>query len=299
MVNVGVIGAGYLGKFHIEKFLKIPGCKLIGAAESVPAVREQVKTDYNIPVFADYKELLGKVDAVSVVVPTLLHYEIAGFFLDNGIHVFVEKPATETLEQCENLIKKVKGGLKAQVGHIERFNPVYAIIKEGIKNPKSITMRRKAPFIARATDVDIVFDLMIHDIDIVLSLFPGGKPANIRARGIKAVTDKNDYISAHFEMENALIHLEASKMHNLKERVITVLDHDTVWEGDFITQEVFRKDKASEENISRGKADILYDELLSFITAIRSDTPPKVSMEDGMRAMKTACDILERAETGE
>jgi predicted dehydrogenase len=233
LVKVGVIGAGYLGKFHIEKFLKIPDCELIGVAESIPAVRDVVKKDYAVSVFSDYKDLLGKVDAVSVVVPTTLHYEVAGFFIENGIHTFIEKPATEAIEQCEAIIKKIKAGLKVQIGHIERFNPVYSIITAGMKTPKAITMRRKAPFILRALDVDIVFDLMIHDIDIVLSLFPKQEPEGIRARGIKAVTDKNDYISADFKIGSAVVHLEASKMCDIKERTITLLDEDSVWEGDF------------------------------------------------------------------
>lgn len=288
MVNIGVIGAGYLGRFHIEKFLAIKDCQLVGVVDTSEETRNEIKKKYGIPVYSDYKELLGRVDAVSIVVPTNFHYEIASFFIKNHIHTFIEKPVTESIEQCERLLSLDRKGLKVQIGHIERFNPVYGFLKESFKEPVSISMRRKAPFSPRGTEVDIVFDLMIHDLDIVLSLLPED---NFKVNSLscaKIVTEHNDYFKINFEAAGVDVSLEASRLHYKKERSVTLMTRDAVFEGDFIEQEAYFVSKGIEKLLQKGKKDILLEELQSFIDAIEKDKPVAVPLEDGFRALSAA-----------
>lgn len=292
MVRIGVIGAGYLGKLHIEKFLSIQDCELTAIADNSEEVRKELKKKYNIPVYADYRELIDKVDAVSVVVPTNFHYEVASFFIERGKHTFIEKPVTYTVEEGEKLLLKSKNDIKVQVGHIERFNPVYIHLLEQKDKPHAISIRRKAPFSPRGTEVDILFDLMIHDIDMVLSLFPN---KNIKIQSIiktKVVTDKNDYFKADFYIDDTLVSLEASRLSNKKERIVTAVYRNAVWEGDFITQEIFIKNKDGEKILSNGKKDILLEELKSFILAIKEGKPVRVTLKEGIAALTTAYDLL-------
>lgn len=292
MVNIGIVGAGYLGSFHIEKFLAISDCKVVGIVDVSERLRDELKKKYSIPVYSDYRELLNKVDAVSIVVPTKFHYEVASFFIKNNIHTFIEKPVTETVEQCNILKSLAKDDLKIQIGHIERFNPVSNFIKEMSVKPKAIILRRKAPFTERGTDVDIVFDLMIHDLDILLSLFPQGELNIISVDAAKVMTDKYDYVKAECEIEGVHVSFEASRVHNKKERSITVLSDHLVFEGDFINQEVFVKTKNGEKKFSQGKKDILLEELRSFILAVKDDLPVAVTLEDGAKAVFEAYKIL-------
>ncbi|GAB4439951.1 MAG: Gfo/Idh/MocA family oxidoreductase [bacterium] len=292
MVRVGVIGAGYLGSFHIEKFLAINECNLVGIAEVSVSLRDELKKKYSLPVYTDYRELLNKVDAVSIVVPTQFHYEIASFFIKNHIHTFIEKPVVKTVEQCEGLLSLAKEGVKIQVGHIERFNPVYKFLMEKCENPRTITMRRKSPYTERGTDVDIVFDLMIHDIDIVLSLFPEKELSIKSIVAAKVMTDRNDYVKADCEISGVSVTFEASRVHNKKERTVTVVSDNVVFEGDFINQELFFKTKEGEYIFGQGKRDILLDELRSFVLSVKEDKPVAVTLEDGCRAVSEAYRVL-------
>lgn len=298
MVNVAVIGAGYLGTFHIEKISKISDCRLAGVVDVDPQLRAKVKERFGVPVFADYRELADAADAVSVVVPTPLHHEVAKFFIERGIHTFIEKPVTATLDECRDLMSALRPGTKVQVGHIERFNPVYRHIRERLESPKAMFFRRKAPFIARGSDVDVVFDVMIHDIDIALSLLAPHQPTDIEARGIAVVTERNDHLAASFHMGETLVTLEASRLGQMKERAVTVLDRVRTIEGNFITQQVFERDAAGERNTEPAGADILLEELRSFVNAVRCDLPVQVSVQDGYSALSAASGILRAAGGG-
>lgn len=292
MVRVGVIGAGYLGAFHIDKFLSIKDCDLVGVVEVSEELRDNLKKKFSIPVYSDYRELLGLVDAVSIVVPTPLHYEIASFFIKNNVHTFIEKPVTETVEQGGALLSLSNDSIKVQVGHIERFNPVYNMIKENMTHPKSVIIRRKAPFTKRGADVDVVFDLMIHDIDIVLNLLTGSTFKNLSVIGNKFFTSKNDYVKADFSLGQVSVTLETSRVYNKKERTITVVCDDVIFEGDFINQDVYCISKNQEKVLFNGKKDILLEELQSFIHAIKYDVPVKVTLSDGYNAVVWANQIL-------
>ncbi len=294
MVNIGVVGAGYLGRFHVEKFQTIENCKLVGIAEVSEEVRQYLKKNFDIPVYDDYRELAGKVDAVSIVVPTPLHFEVAQFFIQNNIHTFIEKPVTETVEQCERLKAVVasRPDLKVQIGHIERFNPVYKVLKEKVKNPFSVTIRRKSPFTSRGTEVDIVFDLMIHDIDIILSLFPDRDVHIKSCNATRVVSETNDYFKVDFSLGTVDVTLEASRVHNKKERSVTVVCEDVVYEGDFVNQELYFKTPEGDHNLQLGKKDILMEELKSFVNSVQYKNPVTVSLEDGYRALLKAYDFL-------
>lgn len=288
MVKVGVIGAGYLGKFHIEKFLKLDECELVGIVDTSANVRDEIKKKYNVPVFSDYQELSGKVDAVSIVVPTNYHYDVASFFIKNRIHTFIEKPVTENIEQCEKLLSLDRTGLKIQVGHIERFNPVYKFLEKYSENPVSISIRRKAPFTPRGTEVDIVFDLMIHDIDIILSLFKKQDLVVKSYCSAKVITNNNDYFKVDLKIDGVDVSLEASRLHFKKERSVTLVTKYAVFEGDFINQDAYFITKGTEKHLDEGKKDILLEELGCFVEAIVKDRPVKVSLEDGYHAIVAA-----------
>ncbi|MCX7770005.1 MAG: Gfo/Idh/MocA family oxidoreductase [Proteobacteria bacterium] len=297
MVRVGVIGAGYLGKFHIQKLTNIPNCKLTAICEVSEDILSTYK-DHGIFLTTNYRELLGLVDAVSIVVPTTYHYEIAEFFLRNGVHIFLEKPATSTSLECEKLLNIQPQNLIVQVGHIERFNPVFNWIKGRANKPIMMNFIRKSPFTNRGTDVDIVFDLMIHDIDLSLSFFPEPvKIENIISVGAKIVTNKNDYMFATINIDDVIINYECSRVSSEKERKITIIEKGRVFEGDLINFSVFQREFNKEELIRiDNKVDALNDELKVFINCIIERKNPPVTLKDGLRALKCAENILKTAE---
>ena len=169
MIRVAVIGVGYLGKFHAQKYTKISDSELIGIVDLNMESAQKISSELNVPFHTDYREIVDKVDAVSIVVPTIHHYRIAKDFLKNGVHVLLEKPFASKIEEAEELEKIAnEKDLCLQIGHLERFNPVFTKFKELIKQPKFIENVRIAPFTNRGADVDVILDLMIHDIDLIL-----------------------------------------------------------------------------------------------------------------------------------
>ncbi len=297
MVRVGVIGAGYLGKFHIEKLINIPDCKLVAVSDINPFALEGYKNK-NFFITTNYKDLIGMVDAVSIVVPTIYHYEIAEFFIKKGIHIFLEKPATTTSIECEKLLDLKPENLIVQVGHIERFNPVYLNIKKHVKSPKYMSFVRKSPFTNRGIDVDVVFDLMIHDIDLALSFFPEDNSSkDFFTFGEKIVTNKNDYISAKFYINNVSIHMECSRVSSEKERKITIIENGNIFEGNLVNFTYFHRNFKEEVKMSvETKVDALKDELEAFINCIIKGEKPPVTLVDGLKALKCAENILKASE---
>ncbi len=297
MVNIGVVGAGYLGKFHIQKLLEIESCKLIGIADIDSALLKPYG-HLGIKLTKDYKELLDNVDAVSVVVPTIYHFEVAEFFIKNGVHTFIEKPVTVKIEECEKLIDIAQDRVIVQVGHIERFNPAYQIIKNRVKTPKMMNFIRKGPFTTRGTDVDVIFDLMIHDIDIAISLsnnFTG--LTNLSARGVKIKTNYNDYVNANFFIGDIFTHIETSRVSNKKIRRFTIVEEDTIYECDLINFTVSIISNDEELVISENKpVDALKEELKTFINSIIYNKKPPVTLIDGLNALKCAEMILKAVE---
>ena len=170
MLKTAVIGVGYLGRFHAQKFASLPESELIGVVDINPEQGQKVSDELDVPFYLNFEEVINKVDAVSIAVPTVHHYKSAKTFLANGVHVLLEKPFAETIEEAEELAQlSSDNNVSLQIGHLERFNPVFAEFQQLIDQPKFIENIRIAPFPKRGTDVDVILDLMIHDIDLVLA----------------------------------------------------------------------------------------------------------------------------------
>lgn len=297
MVRVGVIGAGYLGKFHIQKFFNLPNCKLSAVSDLDENILEKYKNQ-GFFLTTNYKDLLGKVDAVSIVVPTTFHYEIAEFFIKNNIHVFLEKPATTTSIECKKLLDIKPENLIVQVGHIERFNPVYINIKNRVTHPVLMHFVRKSPFVNRGVDVDVIFDLMIHDIDLALSFFCKNiETKNFLAFGKKILTKNNDYVIAKFNINDVFVNIECSRVSSEKERKMTIVEDGCIYEGDLLNFTTYFKNanEESRENITN-KVDALKDELEVFINCINRGITPPVTLYDGLNALLCAENILKALE---
>jgi len=264
-LKVAVVGVGHLGKWHAEKYAAAADCELLAVVDNNLPVARDIAQKHGARAFSDYHEILPLVEAVSIVVPTSLHYKIASEFLEAGIHCLIEKPITETATEAETLIGIAHGkGLILQVGHIERFNSVMLGIAEHLQQPQFLESTRLAPFSLRATDVSVIHDLMIHDIDIILDLIDS-HIRKISANGI--AVQKDAYLSIDFQ-----------------DRVISVnRKSETDNESGFkdITQQRYQ----FEDN------DALNLEVLDFIRAINTSSRPTVNGEDGKRALETAIAI--------
>lgn len=294
MVRIAVIGAGYLGRFHIEKLKKIENCSLKFVCEIDKKIARSIEEEFNVPVISDFKKIVGEVDAVSIVTPTPAHYKIADFFLSNNIHLFIEKPVTDNVLEAKRLLQKRKRGVIVQVGYIERFNPAFKLIKKYVDSPKSIIFKRKAPFNIRGSDVDVVFDLMIHDIDLAFNLFQGKKPVIMSAKGTKVFTKFNDIINATVRFGDSLAIFEISRISDAKERKLSAFGDNYFAEADMINQQCRFIKSGKEESFAGEKEDILFEELKSFVNAIDKSEEPLVSLEDGINSLSFAHKILQR-----
>jgi predicted dehydrogenase len=295
-IKVGVIGVGYLGRFHAEKYACLSGAELVGVADPDPVRAAQLAEQLHTRAYADSLQLLGKVDAVSIVVPTGLHHRIAKPFLEQGIHVLLEKPVTETLAQADELIElAARKGTVLQIGHIERFNPALTSIRPLVKSPRYLSAERAAPFTARCTDVSVVLDLMIHDLDIAMDL-AGSKPVEVSAAGAAIITGAVDLASARIVFENGCVaDIVASRVSEEKKRLLRVLDNGTVYLADYQTQRATASctgDAAtpglSGRPLTGDRRDTLADEILAFVMSVRDGMPPLVSGVEGRRALALA-----------
>jgi predicted dehydrogenase len=303
-LRTAVIGVGYLGKFHAQKFAQIPGSKLIAVVDVDEAARERVAGELGVDAIGDYRKLIGAVDAVSVVVPTPAHFEVAEAFLDGGAHVLVEKPITETVEQAARLVEIARRrNVVLQVGHLERFNPAVRALESRLKNPRFVESVRIAPYQVRGTDVDVVLDLMIHDIDLIQ--FIAGSPIDrVEAVGAAVITDKPDVANARIRFESGCIaNVTASRTSLKVERKIRIFQEACYFSADLQQKSVsvYRKAESavgplglpiSIEQLVCDDGDALRLEIEAFLDAVRNGTPPMVSGEDGMQALKTAIDII-------
>lgn len=302
-IRTAVIGVGYLGAFHAEKFAALPDSELIAVVDTNPQQAEGVARRLGAVAVGDYRELPGRVDAVSVVVPTLLHFEVTDFFLRHGVHVLVEKPMTATVEQAEQLIRSAEqNGALLQVGHLERFNPAVMALKELVHRPLFIESHRLAPFKPRGTDVNVVLDLMIHDIDIIRTI-ADAPIRQISPIGVPVLTDEEDIANARLEFANGCVaNVTASRVSNKTERKLRVFQPDAYFSADLQEKSltIHRKtgnDPASGlpdivvERQQFGSSDALYAELQAFLKSIRAGAPPVVSGEDGKQALEMALRI--------
>ena len=302
-IRAAVIGAGYLGRFHAQKYAVAPGCTLVGVVDPRHEVREAVAAEMGTRGFADHRELLGKVDAVSVVTTTPAHYAIARDFLEAGAHVLVEKPITETVEQAQSLIEiAAAAGRILQVGHLERFNPAIVAAEARLRGARFIECQRLAPFKERGTDVNVVLDLMIHDIDIVQSIV--GRPVeSIEAIGTPVFSGAVDIANARLRFEGGCVaNVTASRVSLKTERKMRVFRDDAYLSIDLQQRILTVIGKRSAvpalgelpviiEESSYDQGDALRAEIHSFLDCIREGKPPLVSGEDGLRALDIAIRI--------
>jgi len=304
-LRCAVVGAGYLGRFHAQKYAGLAGCTLAGIADPSPEARARLAAELGVPVHADHRELLGRVDAVSVATPTALHHPIARDFLLTGAHVLVEKPVTTTVPEARELIALAAANRKVlQVGHLERFNPVIVAVADELARPRFIESNRLAPFQLRGTDVSVVLDLMIHDIDLIEHMVRS-PIASIDAIGAPVFTDEIDIANARIRFENGCVaDVTASRISMKSERKLRVFQADSYLSIDLqqkLLTKVRRPDAVAQgampavavEERSFGQGDALLAEIEAFVAAIRDGTRPVVSGEDGLRALETATRIAE------
>jgi predicted dehydrogenase len=321
-LKVGVIGTGHLGKLHIKMFKSIVNCELIGIYDSNPEQLKTVSTEFKVPGANSIEDLVKKVDAVSIAATTTAHYGIAKKCFENGIHVFIEKPITATIKEAEELVGiSEKKNLNLQVGHIERFNPALVAMEKYIDEPKFIQTDRLAQFNPRGTDVAVVLDLMIHDIDIILSLVKSDV-IDIQANGVAVVSDHLDIANARLQFENgAVANVTASRISQKKMRKMRIFQQDSYIALDFVTgvAEAYRlmlpdaevnpnlisfgeigvgdkKRKLVYEQPEQKELNALQYELQLFVNSVVNGTKPVVSGIDGLRALKVAELIIHKIE---
>lgn len=302
-VRCAVVGVGYLGRFHAQKYKLIDDAVLVGVSDASPERAKIVADELGVPTFTDYRDLKGKVDAVTVAASTQSHYEITKFFLENGVHVNVEKPMTVTIEEGEEIVRIAKEkGLKLQVGHVERFNPALQSAKEKLQTPLFIECHRLAPFKPRGVDVDVVLDLMIHDIDVILSLVKS-PVKSISAVGAPVLTGIADIANVRIEFESGTIaNVTASRVSQSSTRKFRVFQKTQYLSIDFGTGEVNLTTKVPGEwtadnlpleleSWSLEKGDALLAETKAFVHAVKTGEPVVVSGEDGLIALRLASEI--------
>lgn len=308
-IRVGVIGVGYLGKFHAEKYAGLEEAELVGVVDTNAENGEKISERLGVPAYQDYRELLGKVDAVSIVVPTQLHHPVAKAFLSSGVDVLLEKPMTTTLAEADELIAIAKtGGRILQVGHLERFNAALMSLSGTLENPLFIESHRLAPFKARGTDVDVILDIMIHDIDIILNITRSPATA-IHAVGVQVLSeDKNDIANVRLEFASGCVaNVTASRISAKEMRKIRVFQQDAYLSIDFASQqaEIYRKQAAGNadgspqityDQIDITQGDALQKEIISFLDAVRHRKVPAVPGEAGRNALQVALEIVEQIE---
>ena len=302
-LRVAVVGVGYLGRFHAQKYAALADCELTAVVDTSAEAAAALARELGTRSLSDYRELLGKLDAVSIATPTASHFEIARSFLDAGVHVLVEKPITESVEQAQQLIAAARrAGRVLQVGHLERFNPAILAAEPRLRTPRFIECHRLAPFRERGTDVNVVLDLMIHDLDLVQSIV-GGSIASIDAVGTPVFSSEIDIANARIRFANGcVVNATASRVSLKTERKLRIFQDDAYLSLDLQQKilTVIRKQDApvdasrlpvTIEEQSFEPGDALRAEIEAFLASCRGERAVVVSGEDGMHALQTAVAI--------
>ena len=295
-IRVGVIGLGYLGKFHFEKYSSNKSVKLTSIVD-IDKKNLDLVNSKEIYKSTSYKDIIGKVDAVSIVTPTVTHFSIAKFFLDNKVHVLLEKPMTESVTQAKKLNEIAKKtGRILQIGHLEQFNPAIRKLKSLLNEPEFIEVHRLCKFNPRAIDVDVVLDLMIHDIDIVLSLIDRNIK-KISVSGKKVITNLIDIANVRIEFENNVVaNLTASRISTKNERKMRIFLKNAYYSVDFINNELKRliknkKNSFKTTSFQFRKSDPLNEEIKNFINTCYGREKSMTSGECGLKALTVAKNI--------
>lgn len=317
MLKAGVLGAGHLGKIHLRLLQQSEKYELVGFYDPIAENASAVSEEFGYKAFDSIESLIAAVDVVDIVTPTLSHFDCAKQALESGKHIFIEKPITKTYEEAmllRSLAKENK--VRGQVGHVERFNPAFTAVKKAINNPMFIETHRLAEFNPRGTDVPVVLDLMIHDIDIILSVV-NSKVKNIQASGISVISDTPDIANARLEFENGCVaNLTASRISLKNMRKSRFFQKDAYISVDFLAKksELVRMHDAPEnpdefamilqnaegvkkqiyfENPTVEPNNAILDELESFASAIANDQTPEVSLQQGAEALQVALRIID------
>ena len=317
MLKIGVLGAGHLGKIHLRLLNESTKYQLIGFYDVNPEYAQKVQTEFGYSYYSDYQQLLEEVDVIDIVTPTLSHFEMAKKAIEKGKHVFLEKPITNTVAEANQLITLAKKHkVLGQVGHVERFNPAFRAAISKIENPMFIETHRLAEFNPRGTDVPVVLDLMIHDIDAILSVVKS-EVKQVNASGVSVISDTPDIANARIQFENGCVaNLTASRISLKNMRKSRFFQKDAYISVDFLEKqiEVVKMKDAPEnpgdfdmvlqnaegvkkqiyfDNPDVGSNNAILDELETFADAIEHKTRPIVNLEDGTKALKVAMQVID------
>ncbi|MFD2909330.1 Gfo/Idh/MocA family protein [Flavobacterium ardleyense] len=317
MLKVGVLGAGHLGKIHLRLLNQSNKYELVGFYDAFEENANKVATEFGYKKFDSIADLIAAVDVVDIVTPTMQHFDCAKQVIEAGKHIFIEKPISNTVEEAEEIIALAnKYNVKGQVGHVERFNPAFTAVKDQIKNPMFIETHRLAEFNPRGTDVPVVLDLMIHDIDAILSVVKS-KVKSVHASGVSVLSQSPDIANARIEFENGCVaNVTSSRISMKNMRKSRFFQKDAYISVDYLDKicEVVKMKEAPEvpgdfdmilQNAEGEKKQIYFDnpnilannaildELESFAAAINNDTTPIVTLEDGTEALRVAYMIIE------
>jgi predicted dehydrogenase len=305
--RVGVVGVGYLGKFHADKYHALPEAELVGVVDSDPKRAENIAERCQTQAFERPEDLIGKVDAVSIVVPTQAHFDVGRLFLENDVDILIEKPMTTSLDQADALIQIAESrGLIIQVGHLERFNAAVVALQGIVKKPMFIESHRLGVFTPRAADVSVVLDLMIHDIDIISS-FVRSEVKHIHAAGVPVITEHVDIANARLEFENGCVaNVTASRVSMKQQRKIRMFQRDAYISVDFAGREItiVNRDPNSDaegpipgmaiQNMCFSSGDALEDEIKAFLHSVQKRQVPEVNGPVGREALKIALNIMDQ-----
>jgi predicted dehydrogenase len=320
MLKIGVLGVGHLGKFHVNNWNEIEGAMMVGFYDPNDENAALVADKYQLKRFESIDALLDACDAVDIIAPTSFHFDLCKAAITKGKHVFVEKPLANTMDEARELVKLTKeANIKFQVGHVERFNPAFLSLKEKNLEPMFIEVHRLAQFNPRGTDVSVILDLMIHDIDIILSLV-NSNVKNISANGVSVMSDTPDIANVRIEFDNGCVaNLTSSRISMKKMRKMRLFQKDAYIGIDFLEKktEVIKLNTPDDKNVftfdietKNGKKTIAISnpvvedgnaiklELQAFYNAITNNTATPVSVIDGFRAMDVAHQILEKIGNG-
>lgn len=303
-----VIGVGYLGRFHAQKYHQLEQAHLLAVCDHNSDTAQRVAQELQVDAYVDYRDLFGLVDAVSIAATTQSHYEVAKQCLLNGIHVLLEKPMTETIAQAQELIDIAhKQRLKLQIGHIERFNAVRIALNQYLGRPLFIDSQRLSPFTPRGADVNVILDLMIHDIDLIQTMV-NSPICSIEAHGSPVLTSQIDIANARIRFENHCVaNVVASRISSGTERKMKIFQADKLISLDFHQKNLSVFQKGNEEmfpgipNIHHQSTDVdqndaILEEIIAFLACIQHNTPPLVTGEQGRDALATAIRITESIE---
>lgn len=306
MIRAGVIGVGYLGRLHAQKIASFDDVVFAGVCDADPERGKTVAEEFGTSFFENTRKLLREVDAVSIAVPTTAHFRVTREAIRAGVHVLLEKPIAASVREGRNLVREAAGrGLVFQIGHLERFNSAVLSATSVLKEPRFIECHRLGMFGGRGTDVDVVLDLMIHDIDLLLS-FVRSPVARISAVGVPVISSNVDIANARLTFANGCVaNVTASRVSMRKQRKIRIFQEDAYVSMDFVENQIqiYRRifpagpeglPEITGEVLETEKGDALRDEIRSFVDCARTGAAPRVSGEDGLAALEVAFRILRK-----